>query len=135
MSKPRPVVTQRVVEPVETTPSSTEAKDVLVSAGWTRQAAAMPYVYILECADGSNYVGSTTDIDVRLQEHNSGRGAAYTRRRLPVQLAWAEHYDSVAEAFAMEKRLQDWRRAKREAVIRGELHLLPELSRHRADNS
>ena len=95
----------------------------------------MPFVYILECADGSYYVGSTTDIDVRLHEHNSGRGAAYTRRRLPVRLAWTEHYDSVADAFAMEKRLQGWRRAKREAVIRGELHLLPELSRHRAEGS
>ena len=50
----------------------------------------MAWTYILECADGSYYVGSTVDLERRVAEHNEGLGAAYTRsrRRRPVRLAW-----------------------------------------------
>ena len=89
----------------------------------------MPYVYLLRCADGSYYVGSTWNIERRLWQHNSdAEGAAYTRRRRPVEVAWSGWYDSVAEAFAMEKRIQGWSRAKREALIRGDYGALPRLS-------
>ena len=91
----------------------------------------MPYVYILECRDGSFYVGSTWDMERRLWEHNEGLGAAYTRRRRPVRLAWHGWYDSVAEAFAMEKRIQGWSRAKRQALIDNNFSDLPRLSRRR----
>jgi putative endonuclease len=77
----------------------------------------MPYAYILECADGSFYVGSTWDLERRLFEHNEGVGAAYTRRRRPVRLAWAGEFARIDEAFAMEKRIQGWSRAKRQALI------------------
>jgi putative endonuclease len=86
-------------------------------------------VYILECADGSYYVGSTRSIDLRLEQHASGHGARYTSTRLPVRLAWAQEYDTVAEAYAIEKKLQGWSRAKREALISGNVQLLPGLSR------
>jgi putative endonuclease len=43
----------------------------------------MPWTYILECADGSFYVGSTRDLEERVEQHNTGHGAAYTRRRRP----------------------------------------------------
>ncbi len=89
----------------------------------------VPYVYILECSDGSFYVGSTWDMERRLWQHNEGLGAAYTRRRRPVRLAWNAWYDSVAEAFAMEKRIQGWGRAKRRALIDGRTDELPGLSR------
>ena len=46
----------------------------------------MNYVYILRCADGTLYTGSTTDLDRRLAVHNSGKGAKYTRSRRPVEL-------------------------------------------------
>ncbi|NYE36453.1 putative GIY-YIG superfamily endonuclease [Nocardioides cavernae] len=46
----------------------------------------MPHVYILQCSDGSFYVGSTWDLERRVSEHNLGLGAAYTRRRRPVTL-------------------------------------------------
>ena len=50
----------------------------------------MAYVYILACVDGSFYTGSTRDLERRLAEHRSGRGAKHTRRRLPVRLVFAE---------------------------------------------
>jgi len=89
----------------------------------------MPHVYILRCADGSYYVGSTWHLDARVEQHASGHGAEYTKRRLPVELVFSQQYDRVDEAFAMEKRIQGWSRAKREALISGELHKLPGLSK------
>ena len=50
----------------------------------------MYYVYIAACADGSLYTGCTTDVERRIHTHNAGRGAKYTRSRLPVALAYAE---------------------------------------------
>ena len=88
----------------------------------------MPFVYILECRDKSFYVGSTWDLERRLSEHQEGLGAAYTRRRRPVRLVWHAAYDSIAEAYAMEKRVQGWNRAKRIALIEGRLDDLPGLS-------
>jgi len=79
----------------------------------------MPFVYMLECRDGSFYVDSTWDLERRFSEHQEGLGAAYTRRRRPVRLVWHAFYDSAAEAYAMEKRVQGWGRAKRLALIEG----------------
>jgi putative endonuclease len=88
----------------------------------------MPFAYILECRDGSFYVGSTWNMERRLSEHNEGLGAAYTRRRRPVRLVWHAHYDSVAEAYAVEKRVQGWSRSKRLALIEGRFDDLPKLA-------
>ena len=77
----------------------------------------MPHVYILRCSDGSFYVGSTRNLERRVFEHNEGVGAAYTRRRRPVELVWSGECERIAEAFAMEKRIQGWSRAKRQALI------------------
>jgi putative endonuclease len=88
----------------------------------------MPHVYILRCSDGSFYVGSTWDLERRVSEHNLGIGAAYTRRRRPVELVWAADYDRVDEAYAMEKRIQGWSRAKRQALIDGRTDELTTLS-------
>jgi len=93
----------------------------------------MPWTYILRCADGSYYVGSTWDLDARLAQHNSPtEGAAYTRRRQPVALVWCAWYDRIEDAYAFEKQVQGWNRRKREALIRGDFEALPDLSR-RAD--
>ena len=93
----------------------------------------MLFVYILECADGSYYVGSTTDLDKRLAQHNEGQGSAYTRprRRRPVQLKWSTEYESIQQGYDLEKRLQGWSRAKREALMEGRFEDLPALSRSR----
>ena len=88
----------------------------------------MPWTYILTCADGSYYVGSTMDLERRVSEHNLGLGAAYTYRRRPVFLAWAAEFDRIEEAFAFEKRVQGWGRRKRQALIEGRLDDLPVLA-------
>ena len=89
----------------------------------------MAWVYILKCRDGSYYVGSTRSLEARIGQHQQGLGAEYTRHRLPVELVWAHERERVDEAFALEKRIQGWSRAKREALIRGDVEALPGLSR------
>lgn len=91
----------------------------------------MAHAYILECCDGSYYVGSTIDLAARLYQHERGDGAAYTRHRRPVRLVWAHEFDRVDDAYAFEKQVQGWGRAKRRALIEGRLGDLPALSRSR----
>ena len=92
----------------------------------------MPWTYILECADGSFYVGSTFDLERRVSEHDAGLGATYTRRRRPVRLVWAGEFARIDDAYLFEKRVQGWSRRKRIALIEGRLGDLPELSRRPA---
>ena len=93
----------------------------------------MAWTYILECADGSFYVGSTTDLERRVSQHDRGEGADYTkhRRRRPVRLVWAVEFQRRDEAYAYEKRIQGWSRAKRIALIEGRYGDLPTLARGR----
>ncbi len=85
----------------------------------------MAYMYILECSDRSLYVGSTRNLDRRLWEHNEGLGSAYTRHRLPVRLLYFEKYDRIDAAFAREKQVQGWSRAKRLALVKFTPEKLP----------
>ncbi|MCC2592422.1 GIY-YIG nuclease family protein [Tessaracoccus sp. OS52] len=89
----------------------------------------MPWVYILQCRDDSYYVGSTRNLEARVEQHMNGLGAKYTSRRLPVKLVWATETDNVGEAFELEKKIQKWSRAKRLALIEGRYGDLPGLSR------
>jgi len=85
-------------------------------------------MYILECSDGSYYTGSTNNLELRLQQHQSGIGANHTKKRLPVSLVYYEEYQRVDEAFYREKQVQGWSRKKKEALINGQSELLPELA-------
>ncbi|WP_233558570.1 GIY-YIG nuclease family protein [Aquimarina sp. BL5] len=85
-------------------------------------------MYILECSDGSYYTGSTKDLDKRLQQHQNGEGANHTKKRLPVRLIYYEQYDRIDTAFYREKQVQGWSRAKKEALMNGDLNTLPGLS-------
>ena len=89
----------------------------------------MAWMYILECADGSYYVGSTKDLEQRTLQHQNGTGAQYTSRRLPVKLVYSEEFEHISEAYFREKQVQNWSRAKREALIQGKNDLLPELAK------
>ncbi|MGN6446824.1 GIY-YIG nuclease family protein [Amnibacterium sp.] len=80
--------------------------------------ARMPWTSMLRCSDGSYSVGSTWDLEHRVEQHQLGRGAEYTKRRRPVTLVYAAEFERIEEAFQWEKRLQGWGRAKREALIR-----------------
>ena len=86
-------------------------------------------MYILECADGSYYVGSTKNLERRISEHQQGLGAKYTSNRLPVNLVYGEEYDRMADAYAREKQVQGWRSAKREVLINGDPDLQPALAK------
>jgi len=90
----------------------------------------MPYVYILECNDGSYYVGSTWHLEQRVVEHDEGKGSRFTRRwgRRPVHLVWSQQYAYIDDAFAREKQIQGWSRAKRLALIEGREGDLPGLA-------
>jgi putative endonuclease len=87
------------------------------------------FLYILECADGSYYTGSTKDLERRLREHQNMLGANYTKRRLPVKLVYYEEYLRIDEAFYREKQLQGWSRKKKEALINNKPELLPKLAK------
>jgi putative endonuclease len=89
----------------------------------------MAWMYILRCADGSYYVGSTKNLERRMEQHQSGKGAKYTSRRLPVELVYAEEYERVSDAYYREKQVQNWSRAKREALINGNYEALPALAK------
>ena len=90
----------------------------------------MPHMYILECADGSYYTGSTWDLERRLWQHQNGEGANHTRKRLPIKLIYCEEYDRVDEAFYREKQVQGWSRRKKQALIEGSPEKLIEFSRN-----
>jgi putative endonuclease len=88
------------------------------------------HVYILFCSDGSYYTGITNDIERRLSEHQIGENTGcYTYKRRPVTLVFNEVFSDATSAIAFEKQVKGWRRAKKEAIIKGDWHLLPELSR------
>ena len=75
------------------------------------------YMYILECADGSYYTGSTKDLERRLSEHQNSHGANYTKKRLPVKLVYVEEFSRIDEAFYREKQVQGWSHKKKKALI------------------
>lgn len=87
-------------------------------------------MYILECADGSYYIGSTIYLEVRAEEHQDGRGANHTKRRLPVILVYFEEIERIDETFQREKQVQGWSRKKKEALINTQYNNLPLLSRN-----
>ena len=87
------------------------------------------FVYILECADGTYYTGSTIDIDKRLVEHTEGKGANHTKKRLPVKLVYFEEHQRIDDAFAREKQIQKWTRVKKEALIENNWEKLIEYSK------
>ncbi len=75
------------------------------------------YIYIVECADGTWYTGWTTDPERRVRVHNSGKGAKYTRSRLPVRLIYTEEYETAVEAQRREYALKRLTRAQKEALV------------------
>ncbi len=80
----------------------------------------MHYVYILKCSDGSYYIGSTSNLEFRLAQHQAGVLGGYTSTRLPVELVWSEAFQTEHDAFLAERQIKGWSRAKKEALIRGD---------------
>ncbi len=79
------------------------------------------WLYILRCADGSYYVGTTrTSLEIRIAQHNDGTFEGYTASRRPVQLVFSQWFDRITDAIESERKLKGWSRAKKEALIRGD---------------
>ena len=89
----------------------------------------MAFTYILECSNGEYYVGSTANLQKRLHEHESGRGCDFTAAHLPVKLVYTEEYPTIDEAYKRERQLHKWSHAKKEALIKGDIELLKQLSK------
>lgn len=81
----------------------------------------MYYVYMLKCADGSLYTGYTNDLQKRAGVHNSGRGAKYTKSRLPVRLVYSEEHESKSSALKREAEIKKLTRAQKEKLIKNQL--------------
>ena len=76
------------------------------------------FVYILECADGSYYVGVTNNLEIRIEQHNSGYDpSAYTFTRRPVVLRYYQRFNLIEQAIEFEKQLKGWSRKKKEALF------------------
>ena len=87
------------------------------------------YAYMLRCSDGSFYVGHTDDLEQRISAHHSGQLSGYTHNRRPVQLVWHQDFPERDQAFAAERQVKGWSRAKKEALIRGDWDAVRLLSR------
>src|SRR5256885_15455869 len=91
------------------------------------------FVYLLRCSDGSYYCGTARQgLEMRVAEHNAGTLGGYTSTRRPVVLVYSEWFQRVADAIAAERQIKGWSRAKKEALIRGDLSALRELSKRSA---
>lgn len=77
----------------------------------------MAYTYILECSDGTLYTGWTSNIDQRLNVHNKGKGAKYTRARLPVKLVYVEENKTRSEAQKREANIKKLTRKEKKELI------------------
>jgi putative endonuclease len=91
------------------------------------------YLYILRCADGSYYVGTTrSSLEQRIVEHQAGAFDGYTALRRPVTLLFHQYFERIEAAVAAERQVKGWQREKKEALIRGDFEALSSLSRRAA---
>jgi putative endonuclease len=91
------------------------------------------FLYILRCADGSFYIGTTrTALEMRVAQHNAGTFGGYTATRLPVTLVFSQWFDRITDAIENERKLKKWSRAKKEAFVRGDCQVLRQLSARRS---
>ena len=86
------------------------------------------FAYLLRCNDGSYYAGHTDDIERRMAEHSTGAIGGYTAKRLPVTLVWSDSFMTRDEAFAAERKIKGWSRAKKEALIADDWMRISELA-------
>ncbi len=90
------------------------------------------WVYMLQCADDSYYVGHTENLDIRIRQHNSRQVGGYTASRLPVKLVFSQDHPTREDALSAERRIKGWSRAKKEALIRGDWAEISRLAKSRS---
>ena len=89
------------------------------------------FIYILQCSNGAYYVGHTRDVYRRLKEHNSGKGALYTRENRPVTLLYIESFEFECDAIRREMQVKRWSRSKKCSLIAGDIKELKALAKRR----
>ncbi|MBM3506524.1 MAG: GIY-YIG nuclease family protein [Alphaproteobacteria bacterium] len=90
------------------------------------------FVYIVQCRDGMYYVGSTRgSLDKQIAEHNSGAFGGFTASRRPVTLVYSQSFERITDVIAAERQLKGWSRAKKQALMRGEMPALVILAKGR----
>ena len=77
----------------------------------------MNYTYMVRCSDGSLYTGWTNNLEKRIHDHNMGRGARYTKSRLPVTLLYYETFETKEEAMRREYAIKQMTRAQKLALL------------------
>ena len=77
----------------------------------------MAVIYILLCANNEYYVGCTSDLERRLQDHQTGRGADFTKGHLPFKLVYTEEYLTLEEAYKRERQLHGWSRERGDGYL------------------
>lgn len=77
----------------------------------------MNYTYLLRCADSTLYCGWTNHLEERIQAHNAGKGAKYTKSRRPVSLAYYEVFDTKEEAMRREYAMKQLTKKEKEALV------------------
>ncbi len=87
------------------------------------------YVYILQCSNESYYTGSTKFLESRLKKHFSGLGANHTKKFPPQAVVYLESFDRIDYAFNREHQIKKWTRAKKKALISGNISELKKLAR------
>lgn len=78
----------------------------------------MCYVYILECSDNTLYTGWTNNLEKRIETHQKGKGAKYTRARLPIKLVYSEEFDDKISAQKREYEIKKMTRSKKLQLIK-----------------
>lgn len=79
------------------------------NAGDSRGDEFLNYTYMLKCSDGTLYTGWTNDLEKRVEAHNSGKGAKYTKARRPVELAYYEEFETKEQAMKREYAIKQLR--------------------------
>lgn len=87
----------------------------------------MNYTYIVKCSDGTFYTGWTTNVERRLNAHNAGKGAKYTKTRRPVKLIYLEEFPTKEEAMSREYAIKQLTRIQKEKLLDSSLNLLEKL--------
>jgi putative endonuclease len=90
------------------------------------------WLYILRCADGHYYTGTTrAALETRVSEHQSGKVPGFTLKRRPVALVYGQYFEQIVDAIAAERQVKGWSRAKKEALIAADFELVTRLSQRR----
>lgn len=79
----------------------------------------MNYTYILKCSDNTLYTGWTNDLEKRLKAHNAGKGAKYTKTRLPVEIVYYESFEDKIDAMKREYAIKQLSRKEKLKLIQG----------------